>query len=128
LFSLPECKRLPVTQEVAHHEHRLHRIKGMVRVSDLNNHLLAVIEEASHAEPRQGRPVLGETWHVNSIETAIEAVRSGVCFGWLPKDRIHAELESGTLRILRLAAGTERRIPLFLLFPDESRPALLQST
>jgi hypothetical protein len=37
-------------------------------------------------------------------------------------DRIQAELESGTLRILRLAAGTECRIPLFLLFPGRISP------
>ncbi len=40
---------------VAQHEHPLHCIKGMVRVSDLNNHLLVVIEEASHAQAEDSR-------------------------------------------------------------------------
>jgi hypothetical protein len=39
------------------------------------------------------------------------AVRSGVCFGWLPKDRIDADPRSGKLQVLRLTAGKERRIP-----------------
>lgn len=105
---------------VAHRDHPLHRIKGIVRVSDLNNHLLVAIEETPATQPLASRPVLGETWHMNSIEAAIEAVRSGVCFGWVPKDRIDADLQSGKLQVLRLAAGKERRIPLFLLTPERS--------
>jgi DNA-binding transcriptional LysR family regulator len=45
---------------------------------------------------------------VNTIEAAIDAVRSGLCFGWLPIYRIQPYLSSGELVPLRLSVGRER--------------------
>jgi DNA-binding transcriptional LysR family regulator len=51
---------------------------------------------------------------VNTIEAGIEAVRSGLCFGWLPAYRIEPLLLSGELRRLRLPVDGERIVRLFL--------------
>jgi DNA-binding transcriptional LysR family regulator len=55
---------------------------------------------------------------VTSIETAVEAVRSGMCFGWLPVYRIRKELESGEFVGLRLPVGSERFARMFLIIRD----------
>ena len=55
---------------------------------------------------------------VTSIESAIEAVRSGLCFGWLPVYRILPYLESGELVALRLPMGVERLARISLVLRD----------
>ena len=55
---------------------------------------------------------------VTSIESAIEAVRSGLCFGWLPVYRILPYLESGELVTLRLPMGAERLARLSLVLKE----------
>jgi DNA-binding transcriptional LysR family regulator len=57
---------------------------------------------------------------VRSIEAAIDAVRSGLCFGWLPMYRIRPELESGELILLNLPVGDTREVRLQLVRRDLS--------
>jgi DNA-binding transcriptional LysR family regulator len=63
-------------------------------------------------------------WPVNTIEMAIDAVRSGLCFGWLPVYRIQPYLDSGELVGLRLPAGRERTTHLFLVHANLDSPRL----
>ncbi|HUX27514.1 MAG TPA: LysR substrate-binding domain-containing protein, partial [Terracidiphilus sp.] len=55
---------------------------------------------------------------VSTIEAAISAVRSGLCFGWLPKYRIQSELDSGDFVALPLPAGKTRAVRLNLVCRD----------
>jgi DNA-binding transcriptional LysR family regulator len=55
---------------------------------------------------------------VNSIDAAVEAVRSGICFGWLPVYRIALYIDSGELTSLRLTMGGERLVRFFLICKD----------
>jgi DNA-binding transcriptional LysR family regulator len=55
---------------------------------------------------------------VSTIESAISAVRSGLCFGWLPKFRIQSELDSGDFVTLPLPAGKTRDVRLNLVCKD----------
>jgi DNA-binding transcriptional LysR family regulator len=57
---------------------------------------------------------------VSTIESAIAAVRSGLCYGWLPRYRIQSELDSGDLVALPLPAGTTREVRLNLVCKDLS--------
>ncbi len=58
-------------------------------------------------ETRQGR-----RWRMSTVESAIDAVRHGLCYGWLPTHLIRTELEKHELRPLRLNSGGLRRVPL----------------
>lgn len=60
----------------------------------------------------------GRLWHVNTVATAIDAVRHGLCYGWLPAHHIQAELREGSLRPLLLANDLMRNIPLALYLRD----------
>lgn len=61
----------------------------------------------------------GLCWRVNTVEAAIEAVTSGLCYGWLPRHLIADQLTAGLLQPLRLsAAQASRLIPLTLVHAD----------
>jgi DNA-binding transcriptional LysR family regulator len=110
------------------------RIKAVARVDhplnagtrpltrvDLIQQLAVIIEGATGPAPRQ-QPHDPAQRHlaVASIESAIEAVRSGMCFGWLPVYRIREYLESGELVGLRLPTGGERFARMCLLIKDSN--------
>jgi DNA-binding transcriptional LysR family regulator len=53
---------------------------------------------------------------MSTVEAAIAAIRQGLCYGWLPRSFISAELEKGSLVVLPLEAGASRNIPLGMTF------------
>lgn len=106
-------------QAVAKADHPLHAETGRLTRLDLIRHLLVIIQGTTGSEIKQqphikSQPVLP----VDTIESAIEAVRSGMCFGWLPAYRIAPYLHSGELVRLRLPMGGERTVRLFLVMKD----------
>lgn len=104
---------------VAHRNHPLLAAGGRITERRLAEHPLVSIGES---ETPPAEPVSGEAWKVNTISAAIAAVRSGFCFGWLPEDRIEAQLATGELRRLPLASGRERRISLSLVLDPARLP------
>lgn len=74
--------------------------------------------EIRGAEPslddRQG----GLVWRMNTVDAAIDAVRAGLCYGWLPAHLIADDLRTETLKRLPLGIGGLRRIPLGLRIAD----------
>ncbi|MFB2863390.1 LysR family transcriptional regulator [Aeromonas sp. MdU4] len=56
----------------------------------------------------------GRSWRMNTVESAIDATRCGLCYGWLPCHLIQTELQDGTLQPLPLASGRVRHVPLGL--------------
>ena len=69
-------------------------------------------------EAQIGRtPGSGRHLRVNSVESAIEAVRSGFFHGRLPRHLIKDDLDSGLLRALPIAEPV-RVIPLVLAYAN----------
>lgn len=58
-------------------------------------------------------------WRMNTVEAAIEGVRRGLCYGWLPHHLIADDLQEGILKPLPLKTGTTRHIPLGLFIEKE---------
>jgi DNA-binding transcriptional LysR family regulator len=84
-------------------------------------HMLVTIEgTASGSTKQQPRLPAQRVLPVGTIESAIAAVRSGLCFGWLPKYRIQPELDSGDFVVLPLPAGKTRDVRLNLVCRDLS--------
>lgn len=106
-------------QAVARADHPLHaKARQLTRV-DLLCHLLVIIEGTAGPDAkRQPHAKFQQVLTVDTIECAIEAVLSGLCFGWLPAYRIAPYLESGELVRLKLPLGGERIIRLFLVMKD----------
>ncbi len=106
---------------VARRDHPLLSIQRRLSRSDLMQHLLVTIEsEASGSLKQQPRLPAQRILSVSTIESAISAVRSGLCFGWLPRYRIQAELERGDFTALPLPAGKTRDVRLNLVCRDLS--------
>ncbi|CAO3413449.1 LysR family transcriptional regulator [Azospirillum endophyticum] len=88
----------------------------------LSSHLRVEMREAEAAIAPNAHSLWqeGRVWRMNSVETAIEAVRRGLCYGWLPHHMIEADLDAGRLVRLQLASGAVRHIPLGLRFDSDS--------
>lgn len=106
---------------VARRDHPLHAIKRKLNRPDLMQHMLVTIEgAASGTLKHQPRVPAQRVLQVTSIEAAIDAVRSGLCFGWLPANRIQPELSNRQLLPLRVPAGGTREVRLNLVYKDLS--------
>lgn len=104
---------------VAAPDHPLHQRSGRLSFSVLARYPGLVIEGPL---PSLSAPEMGEEgmqWRVNTVEAALAAVRQGLCHGWLPHHLIAEDLAAGRLKVLPLAVGGVRTLPLILTFADE---------
>lgn len=104
---------------VARWDHPLHALKRQISRADIMSHNLVNIENGG-AGPAKRQPLGPAQRHlpVGTIEAAIDAVRCGFCFGWLPAYRIQAPLDAGELIPLRMPTGGERQVRLSLVCTD----------
>ncbi len=106
---------------VARRDHPLHAVKRKLNRPDLMQHMLVTIEGAASGTLRhQPRVPAQRVLQVGSIEAAIDAVRSGLSFGWLPAYRIQSDLAAHELVPLRLPVGGAREVRLNLVCKDIS--------
>jgi DNA-binding transcriptional LysR family regulator len=106
---------------VAHRDHPMHAVRRKLNRADLMQFTLVTIEGTSSGTLRhQPRVPAQRVLQVSSIEAAIDAVRSGLCFGWLPAYRIQSDVPAGELVPLRLPAGGTREVRLNLVCKDLS--------
>lgn len=101
---------------MAHRNHPLHTEQRKLMRSDLLRHMLVTIEGAASGIPKHQPSVPAQRiLPVSSIEGAIDAVLSGLCFGWLPMYRVENYVKSGELIPLPIPAGREREVRLNLV-------------
>jgi len=106
---------------IAHREHPLHSLKRQVSRIDMMRHMLVVIEGAgSGSAKRQPRSPAQRFLPVSTIEAAIDSVRSGLCFGWLPEYRVQTYLESAEFLPLQMPVGGTREVRLNLVCKDSN--------
>ena len=104
---------------VARRDHPLVTIPRRLSRTDLMQHILVTIESAASGSlKQQPRLPTQRVLPVSTIESAISAVRSGLCFGWLPRYRIQSELDCGDFLVLALPAGKTRDVRLNLVCRD----------
>jgi len=106
---------------VVRSDHPLLAIQRRLSRSDLIQHTLVTIEGAASGSLKH-QPWLPaqRVLPVGSIDSAIAAVRCGLCFGWLPKYRIQSEIDRGEFVSLPLPAGKTRDVRLNLVCRDLS--------
>ena len=110
---------------VARHDHPLLSIRRRLSRSDLMQHMLVTVEGwASGGLKQQPRLPAQCILPVGTTESAIAAVRSGLCFGWLPKCHIQSELDRGDLVVLPLPAGKSRDVRLNLVCRELSASSI----
>jgi DNA-binding transcriptional LysR family regulator len=110
-----------IVMAVVRCDHPLLSARRKLSRSDLMPHILASIESAASGSlKQQPRLPAQRVLPVSTIESAISAVKSGLCYGWLPKYRIQSELDSGDLVALPLPVGKTREVRLNLVCRDLS--------
>ncbi|MGA2182335.1 MAG: LysR family transcriptional regulator [Bryobacteraceae bacterium] len=106
---------------VARRDHPLHAQRKKLSRADIMQHMLVIIEAVTPALTKhQPRSPAQRFLAVSTIEAAIVAVRSGLCFGWLPKYRIQPHLQDGELLPLHIPAGQTRQVRLSIVCKDLS--------
>lgn len=114
---------------VAHPAHALLKQQGELTTRDLESELQVVIRDSGMAQ-RQNVGWLGaeHRWTVTSIATALEAVRNGLGFAWLPRHQIEPLLRNGQLAELPLREGRITHTQLYMIYgrPDDIGPATKQ--
>ncbi len=106
---------------VARRDHPLHSLTRQVSRVDMMQHVLVTIEgTGSGSAKRQPRSPAQRFLPVSTIVAAIDAVRSGLCFGWLPMYRIQPHLDSSEFLPLRMPVGGTREVRLNLVCKDSN--------
>ncbi len=106
---------------VARQDHPLHLLPRPLSRVNLIQHTIVTIEGVAPGVPKhQPRNHAQRFLSVTTIEAAIAAVRSGLCFGWLPIYRIQPCLDSGELLPLRMPVGSMREVRLNIICNDLS--------
>lgn len=106
-------------QAVARVGHALTVKRRKLTRVDLIQHVAVIIEGNSSGETkRQPRVAAQRSIAVSTIEAAIEAVRSGVGFGWLPLYRVQPFIGSHELVPLHLPVGGQRIARFHLVCRD----------
>jgi DNA-binding transcriptional LysR family regulator len=104
---------------VARRDHPLHSLQRPASRVDLFQHTIVTIEEApAGIGKRQPRSPAQRFLSVTTIEAAIDAVRSGLCFGWLPVHRIQPHLQTGELLPVHMPVGGTREVRLNIICKD----------
>jgi len=104
---------------VARADHPLHQVTRQLTRADLIKHLAVTIVSTAGPTPQtQRRPHSQPFLPVRTVESWVNAVRSGLCFGWLPVHAIQPYLRSGELVRLRLKVGGIRELTMLLVHAD----------
>jgi DNA-binding transcriptional LysR family regulator len=99
---------------VARADHPLFKIGETISAATLARFNRAEIRSHEWQPKSEHQKSDTRIWRINTIESAVEAVKHGLCFAWLPEHLISADLESGEIRRLALEAGSIRVIRLVL--------------
>jgi DNA-binding transcriptional LysR family regulator len=95
--------------------------KTSVSSRALKTHRQVVISDSgSSAKVDKGWLKATLRWSVSNMYTAIEVIKSGMAFGWIPRHLVEQELAAGELVQLRLKFGGENSGSLIITLADEN--------
>lgn len=109
---------------VARADHPLATVSDSLEPVVVSHHRVATITGqhiAADAAVRTDIP--SRQWRANSVESAIDMVDSGLCWGWLPAHMIESGLAEGRLVRLRFGQTRTMRLCLNLADPASAGPA-----
>jgi DNA-binding transcriptional LysR family regulator len=103
---------------VAHPSHPLHALNRPLTNRDLRKHRHLVVRDSGARRDKQASIEVEQRWTVSTMPTSIGAASRGYGFAWFPEDKIRSELAAGVLKRLPLRDGSERKVPIYLIFID----------
>lgn len=96
---------------------------------DLRHHRQMIVRDSGiHRRYSAGWQEAEQRWTFSHLHTSHEAVRHGLGYAWLPLGYVAEDLESGTLVRLPVSEGSERVVPMYLVYSDRdlAGPATLR--
>lgn len=111
---------------VAHSNHPLHKLGRKITSTDLAQHMHVVIQDSGqHEKMDVGWLSSQDRWTVSSIDSALNAIKHGLGYGWIPRNRLTEAFEDGHLKALVLEQGSTYKAFLFISFghPQNIGPA-----
>ncbi|TNG00852.1 MAG: LysR family transcriptional regulator [Gammaproteobacteria bacterium] len=106
---------------VAHADHALHQARGSFLGMDALKQAVHIVIRDSGLRARDvGWLQSEQKWTVSSFATAVDMVARGLGFAWLPAGHIKPLLDSGALKILNLEKGARFRVPVYLIYAQDS--------
>ena len=110
---------------VASIHHPLASLPAPLSNVTLNSYSCADIRGPQFDDAQPG--LEGRLWKLGTVHMALEAVRSGLCYAWLPRHLVDPDLRLKQLVTLSLAEGSTRRLHLGLICKDAAaaHPAVL---
>ncbi|MCK4864551.1 MAG: LysR family transcriptional regulator [Gammaproteobacteria bacterium] len=111
---------------VAHSDHPLHKLDREITSADLAQHMHVVIRDSGqHEKMDVGWLSSQDRWTVSSIDNALNAIKHGLGYGWIPRNRLVDAFETGLLKPLLLEQGSTYNAFLFISFghPQNIGPA-----
>ncbi len=101
---------------VARPDHPLFAVGHDLSFEDLTRHVQVVVRDSGLKHPRdEGWLGAERRCTVSSMEASLATVKAGLAYAWLPEHVVAASLRDGTLKMLPLASGRERRSALYLV-------------
>ncbi|VUD69079.1 HTH-type transcriptional regulator YhaJ [Thalassocella blandensis] len=101
-------------------KHPLMQAPLPVTEQELRRHRQIVIRDSGKKREKDAGWLGSEQrWTVSHFSTSITAIKAGLGFGFVPKEKVLHELERGELVALPVEPGFEREIPLFLVIANQ---------
>lgn len=108
---------------VAHPGHPLNRLQRPLILQDLEQELQLVIRDSGVRNPQDSGWLPAQNrWTVTSIDDALEAIRAGLGYCWLPQHKIDELIDRGELVTLNLREGRSYRVTMYMLYGDTESP------
>jgi DNA-binding transcriptional LysR family regulator len=116
----------PLCQEnfyaVCHPQHELAQNTGPIDPSELAQHLQLVIKDTGKVpDEKQGWLKSEQRWTVSDFSTAIDIMREGIGFCWLPAHTTHDLVLENKLVKLAIKGSSFRTISFYLIAPNADR-------
>lgn len=110
---------------VASPEHPIFKLEAPISEAILKQFRQVVIRD-SGTKREQNAGWLGaeQRWTVSHFATSIEALKSGLGFGFIPREKIRQELAEGELLEVPLNLGGDTQIPLYIVASAQSHAGL----
>jgi DNA-binding transcriptional LysR family regulator len=111
---------------VASPKHPLFELGRSLNAEDLVRHVQVVVRDSGTKHPRdEGWLGAERRCTVTSMEASLATVKAGLGYAWLPEHLTAESVREGSLRLLPLASGGSRAVPLSLVLvrPEIAGPA-----
>lgn len=103
---------------VASPQHPLHALGRDLTPEDLRRHRHLVVRESGARRETRTSIDVAQRWTVSQNATSIEAAKMGYGFAWFPVEKIQADLQDGSLKVLPMRDGGERLVQLYMIVAD----------